>query len=83
MSNPNAFITWLTGLLVTGLLWVGAKLGWHLSTQTAALVAGAIVTHAAAIVLWIGRNGLKGAWLRLRAAASRLWNGQPKTAAKA
>lgn len=83
MKNPNAFVTWITGMAATGLLWVGAKLGWHLSTTTAALVAGAVVTHAAAIMLWIGKHGVKGAIARVRAGLARVWNGTEQAAAPA
>ena len=77
MSNPNAFVAALTGLATTGLLWIGAKAGWHLSTQTAALVAGAIVTSVTTLFLWIGRAGLKGAWQRVWSGASAVVNGPP------
>lgn len=78
MKNPNAVVAWLTGLCATGALWLSAKLGWHLSTQTAALVAGTVVTHTAAVILWIGRNGLKAALVRVRDAVLYGWNGPGK-----
>lgn len=78
MSNPNAFVAYVTGLLATAILWGAAKAGAHLSTQTAALVAGGIVAHASAVVLWVGRNGLRAAVQRVKAALAFGWNGPAK-----
>lgn len=77
MKNPNAFVAWITGLAATGLLWVAAKAGWHLSTATSALVAGAIVTNAAATVLWIGKHGIRGALQRAWGGVTVMWAGKP------
>jgi len=76
VRNKNAVIGWLTSMATTGILWIAAKRGLHLSTATAVLVAGAAVGHASALVLWIGKYGIRAGLRRAVAFVKRIWLGQ-------
>ncbi len=66
-SHPNASVAAGTGGLTTLILYLAELRGWHVDP----LLASGIATVAAAIVLFIGRRGLKGA-------ITSLWAGSPK-----
>jgi hypothetical protein len=80
MKNANAYAAALTSFFVWAISRVVAHFGLVSITPSRILVAAGACTY---LVLWIGRDGIKGA-------ARRLWNGsaaivnghQPKTPAK-
>lgn len=66
MNHPNAAAAATTGGLATFVVWLsGNVFHWSLSAEDGAIIAGAVAT----VVLFIGRNGLKGLW-------RKIWNGQ-------
>jgi hypothetical protein len=66
VNHPNAAAAATTGGLATFVVWLsGNVFHWSLSAEDGAIIAGAVAT----VVLFIGRNGLKGLW-------RKIWNGQ-------
>ena len=66
MNHPNAAAAATTGGLSTFVVWLfGNVFHWSLSAEDGAIIAGAVAT----VVLFIGRNGIKGLW-------QRIWSGQ-------
>jgi hypothetical protein len=66
-SHPNASAAAGTGGLTTLILYLAETQGWHVDP----LLASGIATVAAAVVLFIGRRGIKGA-------LASIWTGSPK-----
>jgi hypothetical protein len=60
-QHPNATVAGGTGLVTTVILWIADKEHWTIPMW----VAAAIATGVIATVLFIGRNGVAGAWNRL------------------
>jgi hypothetical protein len=66
MNHPNAAAAATTGGLATFVVWLaGNVFHWSLSAEDGAVIAGAVAT----VVLFVGRNGLKGLW-------RKIWNGE-------
>ncbi len=75
MSNhPNARVAGLTTLLTLGIIWICNRFGVNLSQDWAAFAAGAATTA----VLWVGKEGIKGALSRLWNGAQAAWSGPAK-----
>lgn len=66
MKHPNAAVAAGGSSLSAFIVWIcGNVLHWSLSAEDGAIIAGAV----SALVLFIGRNGIRGLW-------KRIWNGQ-------
>lgn len=65
MKHPNAAAAATTGGLATFVVWLLGHFHVDLSAEDGAVIAGAV----ASVVLYIGRNGIKGMW-------RRIWDGQ-------
>lgn len=66
MKNPNAAVAGGGSGLSVLVVWLaGNVFHWSLSAEDGALLAGAVAT----VVLFIGREGIKGVW-------RKLWSGQ-------
>lgn len=66
MKHPNAAVSAGGFSLSTLVVWVaGNVLHWSLSAEDGAVVAGLVTT----VVLFVGRNGVRGLW-------RRIWAGQ-------
>jgi hypothetical protein len=75
-SNPNAFAAALTAVFV----WILSRVVEHF--QLVDVTPGRILLAAGgltALILWIGRAGLRGALLRLWDGANNAVNGHPDT----
>lgn len=59
--HPNATVATGTGAVTTAILWLAGKEHWKLPEWGAGLVATGVI----GAVLFIGRNGVAGAWNRL------------------
>lgn len=69
MKHPNAAVAVGGTSLSTFIVWLLGHFHVSLSAEDGSVIAGGL----AAIVLFIGRNGIKGAW-------DRIWNGGEKGA---
>jgi hypothetical protein len=76
MSHPNTIAALIAGGLGT---LTGYLLNKYTGVHITDVQAGGIVTGYTAVLLFVGRRGVKGA---VRAAVSGVWNGPPKPAAK-
>lgn len=71
-GHPNATAAFVTAWLAGALVWALHRwAGINLSVRQAMAVAGGAVT----VVLWVGRVGLRGAWLRIWHGASAVVQG--------
>jgi hypothetical protein len=71
-NHPNATASFVTSSAVGALVWALHRYaGVNLSVRQALALLGG----ANAIVLWVGRVGLKGAWLRIWHGATAVVNG--------
>lgn len=61
MKHPNAATAGGVSVAALAVVWIAGRLGVSLSAEDGALLAGA----ASAVALFIGRNGLRGAWNRI------------------
>lgn len=62
MKNPNAAVGAGGSGLSVFVVWLATNVfHWSLSAEDGAVIAGAVVT----VVLFVGRNGIKGLWKRL------------------
>lgn len=66
-GHPNATAAGGTGGLSVLVLYIAERFGWHVDP----LLAAGIATIASAVVLFIGRRGLRGA-------IAAIWSGSPK-----
>lgn len=64
-KNPNAAVAAGGSSLSAIIVWLLGHFHIALSAEDGAIIAGAV----SAVVLFIGRNGIRGAW-------RRLWSGQ-------
>lgn len=61
MKNPNATVAAGGSTLSLLVVWLsGNVLHWALSAEDGALIAGAV----SSVVLYVGRNGVRGIWRR-------------------
>ena len=77
-NHPNTTAAAVAGGLTTLLVWALAKWGVHLSVDETSF----LVTGATAIVLYIGKAGLKAGLLRIWGGVSTVWAGTPAPTAK-
>lgn len=61
MKNPNATLTGGVTGIGTLVVWLLGRFHVSLSAEDGSIIAGG----AAAVVLWIGRDGLAGIWNRI------------------
>lgn len=61
MKHPNAAVSGGTVTAGTALVWILGHFHVALTAEEGALIAGG----ASTVVLWIGRNGLRGVWNRI------------------
>ena len=74
-GHPNATAAFVVSWLAGGLVWALHRYaGINLSVRQAIAVVGGAITF----VLWIGRVGLRGAWLRVWNGASAVVQGAQK-----
>lgn len=66
MKHPNAATAGGVSAVALVIVWVAGRAGVTLSAEEGALLAGA----ASAVVLFVGKNGLRGAWDRIVNGAS-------------
>jgi hypothetical protein len=60
-QHPNATVASGTGIVTTVILWIADKEHWTIPMWAAAAIATAVIAG----VLFVGRNGVAGAWNRL------------------
>ena len=75
MSNPNAVAAAISGGVLILVNWILANYTHVHLSETAS---SAITAAASAMVLYVGRDGIKGAALRVWQGATKAWNGPAK-----
>jgi hypothetical protein len=75
-SNPNAIAAFVAGAFVAGVQWL---VGRYAHLQVSKYWSDALTVAVTTVVLFVGRDGVKGALVRVWAGAKSSWTGTTPT----